>query len=184
MGAAAGGRTNVDWYLAGTEPDAVADLRREVGDHLRRHAVPGSDVDGAELAVSELRPNTPPHAPGPAWVQLDWSRTRPILSVHDLGAGFELDADIPGDLLASAGAGSGGGHGLFIVSNVAARMTVAPKPPGGSKVTAELPVARAAEPDHDPPRRRAGASLPTPQEALPDGTFGKESFLRALVVQL
>jgi predicted ArsR family transcriptional regulator len=37
--------------------------------------------------------------------------------------------------------------------------------------------------DHDPPRRRVG-SLPLLDEADPDGAFGKEAFLRALVVQL
>jgi hypothetical protein len=82
------------------------------------------------------------------------------------------------DLLAD-----GGGRGLFIVSNVSGWMTVAAKRAGGSKVTVELPVTRAPERDIDPPRRRAG-SLPAPQEVRPDGSFGKESFLRALVVQL
>jgi anti-sigma regulatory factor (Ser/Thr protein kinase)/predicted ArsR family transcriptional regulator len=168
----------VDWYLEGTEPEAVADLRREVGEHLCRHAAPGSDVAGAELAVSELLSNVVLHAPGPAWVQLDWSAARPLLSVHDLGTGFEARRELPADLLAQDG-----GRGLFIVSNVSAWMTVVAKRAGGSKVTVELPVVRSAERDHDPLRRRAGA-LPAPQEARADGSFGKESFLRALVVQL
>lgn len=168
----------MDWYLDGTEPGAVSDLRREIGDFLRRHADPGSDLAGAEIAVSELLSNVVLHAPGPAWAQLDWSGARAVLSVHDLGAGFEPTRQLPADLLASDG-----GRGLFIVSNVSAWMTVAAKRAGGSKVTVELPVTRADERDHDPTRHRAGA-LPAPQEARPDGSFGKESFLRALVVQL
>lgn len=168
----------MDWYLEGTEPEAVADLRREVGEHLRRHAAAGSDLDGAAIAISELLSNVVRHAPGPAWVQLDWSRERAVLSVHDLGAGFVDTRELPADLLAE-----GGGRGLFIVSNVSGWMTVAAKRAGGSKVTVELPVLREPEPDQDLPRRRAGA-LPAPEEVRPDGSFGKESFLRALVVQL
>ena len=46
-----------------------------------------------------------------------------------------------------------------------------------------LPVTRPGTVDHDPPTNRSNA-LPMPEEALPGGGFGKESFLRALVVQL
>lgn len=35
-----------------------------------RHADPTSDLDSAEVAVSELLSNLPRHAPGPAWVSL------------------------------------------------------------------------------------------------------------------
>jgi anti-sigma regulatory factor (Ser/Thr protein kinase) len=168
----------VDWYLDGSDPGAASELRREIGDYLRRHAAPRSDLAGAEVAVSELLSNVALHAPGPAWAQLDWSGASTLLSVHDLGRGFELSPSLPEDLLAD-----GGGRGLFIVSNVSGWMTVAAKRAGGSKVTVELPVTRAPERDIDPPRRRAG-SLPAPQEVRPDGSFGKESFLRALVVQL
>lgn len=174
----AGDDTSVDWYLDGSNPDAVSELRREIGDYLRRHAAPGSDLAGAEVAVSELLSNVVLHAPGPAWAHLDWSTARAVLAVHDLGSGFEAAPSLPTDLLAE-----GGGRGLFIVHNVSGWMTVAAKRAGGSKVTVELPVTRAAERDLDPPSRRAG-SLPTPQEVRPDGSFGKESFLRALVVQL
>lgn len=168
----------MDWYLESGNPAAVSDLRREIGDYLRRHALAGSDLDGADVAVSELLSNVTLHAPGPAWAHLDWEGARPLLAVHDLGAGFEPPVALPDDLLSAHG-----GRGLFIVSNVAGWMTVAAKRAGGSKVTVELPVERAAELDHAQPQRRA-SSLPAPQEARPDGTFGRESFLRALVVQL
>ena len=46
-----------------------------------------------------------------------------------------------------------------------------------------MPVLRAVQRDHDPPRGGRNA-LPSPEEAAPDGTFGREPFLRALVVQL
>ncbi|MGZ6641578.1 MAG: methanogen output domain 1-containing protein [Solirubrobacteraceae bacterium] len=50
-------------------------------------------------------------------------------------------------------------------------------------VSSVLPVRRRVPASHDPPRLYADA-LRSPEEADPDGTFGRESFLRALVVQL
>lgn len=132
----------------------------------------------AELAVAELLANVVQHAPGHAWAQLDWSGERAVLAVHDLGGGFVPATDLPEDLLQQ-----GGGRGLFVVSNVSGWMTVAAKRAGGSRVTVELPVTRTAERDLDPPRHRSGA-LPTRSQANPDGSFGKEAFLLALVVQL
>jgi anti-sigma regulatory factor (Ser/Thr protein kinase) len=168
----------VDWYLDGSVPEAVTDLRREIVGYLRRHAAPGADVAGAELAVSELLSNVVRHAPGPAWAQIDWAHERAVLSVHDLGTGFDPDTALPEDLLAP-----GGGRGLFVVSNVSGWMTVAAKRAGGSCVTVELPVARVPQRSFDPPRETVGA-LPAPEQAAPDGSFGKQAFLVALVVQL
>jgi predicted ArsR family transcriptional regulator len=55
--------------------------------------------------------------------------------------------------------------------------------PGGNRVSARLPIRRADESSHDPPQRRSHA-LPALEERRPEGGFGKEPFLRALVVQL
>lgn len=168
----------MDWYLDGRDPATITQLRHEIAQYLARHAEDGADLPGAELAVSELLTNVARHAPGPAWVHLDWSGRRPRLDVHDLGPGFELDPQLPDNLMQATG-----GRGLFIVSNVAKWLNVEAKRAGGSKVSAELPVERARQRDHDPPRGRHDA-LPAPEEAHADGSFGKESFLRALVVQL
>lgn len=168
----------MDWYLDGRDRDAISHLRREIAAYLARHGARGGDVAGAELAVSELLTNVGRHAPGPAWVHLDWSGVRPRIDVHDLGPGFEPDPRLPDDRMQSSG-----GRGLYVVSNVASWLSVRAKQAGGAKVSAELPVERAAQRDHDPPRGRADA-LPAREEAHADGTFGKESFLRALVVQL
>lgn len=168
----------MDWYLDGSDPAAVSDLRREIGEHLRRYAAPGSDLDGAGVIVSELLSNVAMHAPGPAWAQLDWSGPRALLHVHDLGAGFASAPALPGDLLAADG-----GRGLFIVANVAGWIAVAAKRAGGARVTAELPVARPPQRRLDPPRQTVNA-LPSRAEADADGSFAKEPFLRALVVQL
>ena len=53
----------------------------------------------------------------------------------------------------------------------------------GMVVSVTLPVPRRTATTLDPPRRRTNV-LPAIVEALPEGGFGKESFLRAIVVQL
>jgi len=128
--------------------------------------------------VSEVVGNTGArHASGPAWVNLDWSRERPVLTVHDLGPGFTPQVDLPAD------PDSTDGRGLYLVARLTAELEIASKRAGGARVTATLAVRRAPEESFDPPRRAVSA-LPTPEEAESDGTFGKEPFLRALVVQL
>jgi hypothetical protein len=117
------------------------------------------------------------HAPGPAWVHLDWSARQPVVEVHDLGPGFELHPSLPEDPLAS------GGRGLFIASQLTEELEVAAKAAGGSTVTAKLPVARPIERNHDPARSLT-PSLPAAEEVDENGSFGKEPFLRALIVEM
>ncbi|WP_217913956.1 ATP-binding protein [Miltoncostaea marina] len=167
----------MDWYFDARDPGAIRALRDEFGRYLRRHAEPGSDVEGSEIAFSELVTNAVRHAPGPAWVHMDWSGRSPLVEVHDLGPGFELRPRLPDDPLER------GGRGLFMVNHLAEDLAVAAKRGGGSRVSAVLPVARPPEDDHDPPRA-ATAALPAPEEASDDGTFTREPFLRALVVEL
>jgi anti-sigma regulatory factor (Ser/Thr protein kinase) len=169
----------VDWYVnASDDVDAVSSLRREIREYLQRHAEPGSDVDGAELIAAELLQNGVMHAGAPVWVSLSWPGPHPILTVADLGPGFDIDAELPDDPLAL-----GGGRGLFIVSRLARQLEAARRRVGGSIVHAELPVTQAVPDAVAVPERSTGA-LPHLDEALPEGGFGKESFLRALVVQL
>jgi anti-sigma regulatory factor (Ser/Thr protein kinase) len=173
----------VDWYLDGEQPAAVTALRQEIEAYLSRHAGPGSDVDAATLVVSELLGNAVRHVEGPAWVSLTWTEERPVLRVADLGPGFSLPSRrarggtaLLDDPLTESG------RGLLIVGALVEDLAVAAREHGGSLVTATLPVHRMPEPDLDPPRRRTGA-LPLPEEAQEAG-FGREPFLRALVVQL
>ncbi len=167
----------VDWYLDPTDPEALRELRQDVLAYLGRHAEPEADLAGTELVLTELATNVAKHATGPAWVELEWSGDLPALTVYDLGPGFTLETiSLPADPL------SPGGRGLFIVSHLVEELRVARRE-AGSKVSATLPVRRSAERSYDPPRR-ARAALPAPEEADASGHFGKEPFLRALVVQL
>jgi anti-sigma regulatory factor (Ser/Thr protein kinase) len=167
----------VDWYFDARDPSQAPRLRQELSDYLRRHGTPESDYDGAELAVAELLGNVVHHAPGSAWVHVDWSNREPLLEIHDLGPGFQLRTELPSDPLAS------GGRGLAITARVTRELSAAAKRAGGSRVSARLPVRRRDQPSYDPPVSRLG-TLPAPEEAGPDGSFGRESFLRALVVGL
>src|SRR5690349_12054191 len=106
--------------------------------YVRRHGEAESDFAAAEIIVAELVSNAIEHAPGPAWVRVDWSADRPQLEVHDLGPGFELRAQLPR-------AESVGGRGLFVANALAGDLARASKRAGGSKVTATLPVRRRRE---------------------------------------
>jgi len=81
------------------------------------------------------------------------------------------------------GAAATSGRGLFLAHALAEDLARAGKRAGGSKVTATLPVHRRRELSHDSVPG-SQSPLPAPEEAGPDGTFGKEAFLRALVVEL
>lgn len=174
----------MDWYLSGDEPAGVAALRHQIRDYLVRHADDATLVDQAELVVQELVANAAEHARGPVWVNLSWLEDQPDLVVQDLGAGFEMPGDedtAPGqdrpDLFAE------GGRGLFLVTHLAGYLDVAARRGGGSRVETRLPVTRAPSRSIDPPRPVTGA-LPGLDEASPAGGFDRESFLRALVVQM
>jgi hypothetical protein len=95
----------MDVFFDATDPTAAADLRAELAAYMGRHAEPGSDLAGAELEVGELLANVVRHAPGAAWVHVDWSGRRPRIDVHDLGPGFELRVTLPEDPMAIGGPG-------------------------------------------------------------------------------
>ncbi len=199
----------MDWYLHGDDADAFVVLRREVRSYLLRHCAPESDVDGAELVFAEVVGNAVRHAGGPIWVSLSWRGPNPTLSVRDLGPGFDAKrlAEItaeplglfdtgddwlpedPPDLQAPRPTAAGphllaeSGRGLFIVSHLAPRLEAHARANKGMHVVVTLPVTRPTVSSADPPRRTTG-SLPALSEARPEGGFGKEAFLRALVVQL
>jgi anti-sigma regulatory factor (Ser/Thr protein kinase) len=129
----------VDLFFDATSSTAVTELRAELSAYFRRHAAAGSDLDGAEIAVTELMASAVKHAPGPAWIHVDWAGRRPRVEVHELGPGFELRAVLPSDPPAA------GGRGLFIVSHLTQDLAAAAKRAGGSRVSAVLPIERAVE---------------------------------------
>ena len=180
----------MDWYLPVGALETLPRMRRELVAYLRRHGEPESDFDAAELIVAESVGNAVRHTAGPVWVSLTWRDTNPTMSVFDLGPGFDQvpEEKLAGDPgpdpdLVGLEALPESGRGLFIIQELAPRLEHRHRTGEGLVVSMTLPVSRPATVDHDPPRR-ASAALPTLEESLPEGGFGKETFLRALVVQL
>ena len=166
----------MDWYVENDEAN-LAPLRRELASYLGRHAADGSDVDGATLAASELVTNAVQNSTGPVWVSVDWGAARPVIRVFDLGVGFVLDpAAVPPPQQVT-------GRGLMIVGHLVDELDVTARAVGGSLVSAVLPIERVPSVSIDPLPSPTD-SLPALDERRPDGTFGREAFLRALVVQL
>jgi len=195
----------MDWYLDRRE--LVGHLRHELVQYLARHAAPGSEdrIADAELIVSEAVGNAVRHTSGPVWVSLSWATELPVLQVYDIGPGFDPDAVDwkPGVPTSGAsGAPASGppgsvvladadpeallaesGRGLFIIQSLAPEVSASVRANAGMVVSITLPVPRRTAATFDPPRRSTSV-LPDLSEARPEGGFGKESFLRALVVQL
>ena len=178
--------------MDGNEPGAMTQLRHEVVSYLERHGDGTDSLDEAEVVVSEAVGNAVRHAAGPVWVSLTWREVNPRLTVRDVGPGFDPEAlqrvsdgpppDALPDMEDLAGLGEGG-RGFFLMTQLAQDVIVANRGAAGALVSVRLPVKRSAALDHDPPRTTVNP-LPGLAEALPEGGFGKESFLRALVVQM
>lgn len=169
---------HLDWYVP-NQKGAASELRRQFRQYIDRHAAPGSDLDAATLIFSELLTNAVEKSDQPVWVSLNWGDERPVLSVNDLGPGFTLDDD--GSM---PGPSAERGRGLMIVTHLTDHLEVAAKAAGGSRVTATLPIRRPPAKSFEPEPIALDHVLPTPEEADEFGRFNRESFLRALVVQL
>lgn len=166
----------MDWVVDSSVHSAVRALRIEVVAYVERHAESSEQLDNVALVLSELLSNCARHATGPLWLTIDWSGANPVVTVADLGPGFDPVLKLPD-------VSSPGGRGLYIVNQLTGNLEVRRREVGGSAVTVRLPVGRPTAVSLDPPRRRTTV-LPALEEALPQGGFGKEAFLRALVVQL
>lgn len=173
----------MDWYVDG--PEHVGDLRRELASYLSRHAVPDSkeQVLDAELVVSEAVGNAIRHTAGPVWVSLAWTSELPVLKIYDLGSGFDPGTLALADADGVHGREAESGRGLLIMQSLAPEVVAAARQHAGMVLSIRLGVPRRPSPSIDPPLRHT-AVLPALAESRPEGGFGKESFLRALVVQL
>ncbi|MGE5763849.1 MAG: ATP-binding protein, partial [Mycobacterium leprae] len=75
----------MDLFLDRTRPEAVSELRRQVGGFLERHGTDAEAARTGELVVGELLANAFEHSEGDVWVSVDWTGERPVVAVHDLG---------------------------------------------------------------------------------------------------
>lgn len=125
----------MDWFLPADHERASA-LRRELRRHVERHAICGSDIDSAEVAISELLTNAVEHGGTKTWVRLDWSSRWPVLSVNDLGPGVEIDAVSAPDV------DQANGRGLVIARAFSREFSAQIRPEGGMIATVVLDVER------------------------------------------
>src|SRR3954471_19538027 len=189
----------MDWFLGAA--DQVSDFRRELALSLLRHGAPGSDggIADAKLVASEAVGNAIRHTGGPVWVSLSWTTELPVLQVLDIGPGFDTASLTPTKdhpvqahrsgaraeaerTLETLRLDAESGRGLLIMQALAPEVEVTLRKHAGVVVTMRLPVRRRRAVSINSPRRDSGV-LPALQETRPEGGFGKESFLRALVVQ-
>jgi signal transduction histidine kinase len=100
-----------------------------------RHPV---DVGIANVAFAELVGNVHRHVGGPAWVSLDSSGERPVLTVRDLGPGFAPEFRLP------SGPDSTTGRGLYLVRQLVGDITVE-RDATGARVSVSLPLRQQAQ---------------------------------------
>ncbi len=169
----------MDWYLDQNDEQSAQRLRSELKDFLERHSTPDSDIEGALLGSWELIANGVRHAEGPVWVSLDWTGDQPVIDVHDVGPGFDLEeglAKIPGEE---------GGFGLKLAYRLGEDLRASAKRGGGARVTARLPVYRLKDADQP---YEAASSPPTgvPVSLTPkaSGDVVRQQFLLAVAVNL
>ncbi len=131
------------------------------------------------MAFSEIVTNAVEHAGTRIWVSLDWGSRWPVVTVHDIGPGFALDTSP-----SSPGAAQTNGRGRMIATEMSRDLKSKMKSGGGSSTSLVLDVERDVSQDLDPDPNPGRHGLPRLDEASPEGYFGRESFLKALTVEV
>ncbi len=124
------------WSLNANDAKAARAARKEATDALREHAASEDVVGGAELIIGELLSNAARHANGHVCLELSLAEGHAQISVHDTSPAFALDLNRPPDQFSETG------RGLFIISELARKMSVTPLDGMGKRVsvTLDLPV--------------------------------------------
>lgn len=122
------------WSFDARDGAAAIHAKREIGERLREAGHSADRIVTAELLISELIGNTVRYAPGPIEVMLERPAADPIVHVLDRGPGFAFSAKLPPDLFSESG------RGLFLIATLAADLTVALRPDGGSHARVLLAV--------------------------------------------
>jgi integral membrane sensor domain MASE1/anti-sigma regulatory factor (Ser/Thr protein kinase) len=113
-------------------------LRREIARFIRFLAPAEEELFRAELIIGEALANTVEHAPGSVRVDIDWTGTHPVVTVHDAGPGLShFAAALPADAL------NENGRGLFLIASLALDVKIETQPELGTTMKIVLPNARA-----------------------------------------
>ena len=133
------------WSLNANDPQAARDARKAATARLREHAASDDVLGSAELVIGELLSNAARHADGHVCLELGTEGGHAQISVHDTSPSFNLDFRRPPDEFGESG------RGLFIISELAQRVSVAPVDGMGKRVTVTLDLPVALENAFAPP---------------------------------
>jgi anti-sigma regulatory factor (Ser/Thr protein kinase) len=122
--------------LDANDPRAARTVRKAAVAELRAFTDSDTSLGAAELIVGELISNAVRHADGNICVELTVRDGNVAVCVHDTSPVFELDVRRPADEFSESG------RGLFIVSELALKISVAPLTGVGKCVTVtfDMPV--------------------------------------------
>ena len=123
----------VIWQFASNSAVDALRRRNEFLASLQKHAKSIIDETAAKVVFTELVANVVLHAPGPIAITLEIVNSYATLTVSDNGPGFVFAPALPRNPL------SDGGRGLFLVSRLAAAVSVK-RLDAWTRVSAVLPV--------------------------------------------
>lgn len=127
---------NMCWSLDANDAQQARAIRKAATAALRAHTEDDDSLSAAELVIGELLSNAARHADGHVCLELARSEGHAQISVHDTAASFALDFKRPPDEFSEHG------RGLFIISELARKVSVTPLSGMGKRVavTLDLPV--------------------------------------------
>lgn len=127
------------WSLDANDASAARAARKAATAALGDHAKDEATLGAAELVIGELLSNAARHASGHVCLELTHEDGHAQISVHDTSPTFALDFTRPPDEYSESG------RGLFIISELARKVSVRPLHGMGKRVTVtlDLPVSHA-----------------------------------------
>jgi anti-sigma regulatory factor (Ser/Thr protein kinase) len=136
------------WTLDANDVRAARAVRKAATAALRAYAPSEATLGAAELVIGELLSNAARHADGHVCLELDHDDENAQVSVHDTNAEFALDIRRPPDEFSESG------RGLFIISELARKISVVPLNGMGKRVTVTLDMPIDAARNFEPCLRR------------------------------
>ena len=125
------------WSFHSNDAHSAHTSRHELIGFIRSLSASEDELFAAELILGEVLANTVEHAPGLVNIEVDWTSTRPVVTIVDTGPGLaRVTQALPCDDFAE------NGRGLFLISSLAADVRVEATPGRGTKMSIVLPVAR------------------------------------------
>ncbi len=116
------------WTLDARDVRAARGARKAAAAALRAYTDSEETLSAAELVVGELLSNAARHTKGHVCLELSRAEGGVQISVHDTTPAFALDVSRPSDEYAESG------RGLYIVSELARRVSVVPLAGMGKRV--------------------------------------------------